>query len=350
MLKRLTPREQFEQLIANFEPLIRKAFEDAVADIRSNVQLRRIVERLERNDIAGAIEALNIDRAAFNPVADAIRQAYNAGGTAAVAGMPALRDPDGHRLVVRFDVRNLRADRWLAEHSSTLIANITADMREAARITLTAGMEAGRNPRSTALDLVGRLNRATGRREGGILGLTSIQAEYVASMRARLLSGDPAEMRKVLSMTRRDKRFDRTILKAIAEGYSVSTDMVARMTARYADSLLLLRGETIARTETMPALGQSQEEAFQQAIDKGAIRAGQIEGIWHSAGDKRVRATHGDHGGMNGQKVGWKEPFVSPSGARLMFPGDTSLGAGPSEVCNCRCWRELKINFFAGLR
>lgn len=346
MLKRLTPREQFEQLISGFEPLIRKAFEDAVADIRSNVQLRRIIERLERNDIIGAIDALNIDRAAFNPVEDAIRQAFNAGGTAAVGGMPALRDPEGHRLIIRFDVRNLGAERWLAEHSSTLVANIAADMREAARVALTAGMEAGRNPRATALDVVGRLNRATGRREGGILGLTSTQTEYVASMRQRLLSGDPAEMRKVLSMTRRDKRFDKTILKAIAEGKPVPADMVARMTGRYSDSLLLLRGETIARTESMAALGQSQEDAFQQAIDKGTIRADQIEGTWHTAGDKRVRDSHE---GMDGQKVGWKQPFRSPSGALLLHPGDTSLGAGPAEVCNCRCWRELKVNFFAGL-
>lgn len=33
MLKGLTPREQFEQLIGSFAPLIGKAFEDAVADI-----------------------------------------------------------------------------------------------------------------------------------------------------------------------------------------------------------------------------------------------------------------------------------------------------------------------------
>lgn len=350
MLVRLTPRQRFEILVGQYEPMLRAAFIEAIDDIRSNIVLRRVVERLERGDINGAVKAMNLDPAAFRPLDEAIRQAFNGGGIATVEQMPVLRDPEGHRFVIRFDVRNIEAENWLRQHSTTLVTNIIADQQEGIRTALTEGLARGDNPTRTALDVVGRLNRVTGRREGGILGLTSQQAGYVASMRERLLSGDPEEMRKVLAMTRRDKRFDRTILAAIRDGKAIPADMVARITGRYSDSLLLLRGETIARFETMASLGQAQEAGYEQAIAKGVVRADQIEGTWHSADDKRVRTTHGDHGGMNGQKVGWKQPFVSPSGARLMFPCDTSQGAGASEVCNCRCWRELKINFFAGLK
>jgi hypothetical protein len=67
MLKRLSPRERFEQLVSTYEPMLRSAFIEAIDDIRSNIVLRRIVERLERQDIAGAIRAMNLDDAAFRP-------------------------------------------------------------------------------------------------------------------------------------------------------------------------------------------------------------------------------------------------------------------------------------------
>jgi len=47
MLKRLSPRERFEQLISTFEPVLRAAFMEAIDDIRSNIVLRCSIERLE---------------------------------------------------------------------------------------------------------------------------------------------------------------------------------------------------------------------------------------------------------------------------------------------------------------
>jgi hypothetical protein len=131
MLKRLSPRERFEQLVSTYEPMLRSAFIEAIDDIRSNIILRRIVERLERQDIAGAMRAMNLDEAAFRPLDEAIRQAFNGGGVAAVKQMPALRDPEGHQIVVRFDTRNIEAEAWLRQHSSTLVQNIVADSSKA---------------------------------------------------------------------------------------------------------------------------------------------------------------------------------------------------------------------------
>jgi hypothetical protein len=47
--------------------------------------------------------------------------------------------------------------------------------------------------------------------------------------------------------------------------------------------------------------------------------------------------------------VGLKEPFTSPTGARLMYPGDTSLGAGPAETIQCRCTVSVRIDFLANI-
>ncbi|WP_292395805.1 hypothetical protein [Mesorhizobium sp.] len=75
IVKRLSPRDRFEQLVSTYEPVLRTAFIEAIDDIRSNIVLRRVVERLERGDVNGAIAAMNLDEAAFRPLEEAIRQA-----------------------------------------------------------------------------------------------------------------------------------------------------------------------------------------------------------------------------------------------------------------------------------
>ncbi len=343
MARRPSQKQIIEALAAEWEPKLQNAFLDAINDIRSRAEIGRIIERLEKSDFDGAIQAVHLDPAAFRSLDTAIAQTFDAGGVARTGRLPAIRQPGGGQVIIRFDARNLRAETWLRDHSSNLIRGIVDDQRVAIRQALVSGMEQGMNPRSTALDLVGRINRATGRREGGIIGLTSRQHDFVENMRLRLASGDASEMRKVLQMARRDKRFDRAILKAINEGRPVPGDMIARMAGRYRDRLLQLRGETIARTETMAALNESQVEAMRQAVD-GGVDPTTIVKVWRSASDKRVRDTHR---AMHNQRVGLEGKFQSPSGVFLAYPGDPAAPA--DEIISCRCWLETDIDFLAGL-
>lgn len=344
MLQRLSPRQRFEILVRQFEPVIRSAFLVIIDDITSNIVLRRIVERLERRDVDGAIRALGIEQSAYSPLAEALRQAFNGGGVATVEQMPVLKDPEGHRVVVRWDMRNVEAERWLAEHSGTLITRIVEDQRQAISATLVEGLARGDNPTHTALNIVGRVNRVTGRREGGVIGLTAAQSEYVARSRQELLSGEPDQLRNYLTRGRRDKRFDRTVTAALRDVKPLPADMVARITGRYADGLLKLRADTLALHETFTALNEAKMQAWRQAIDKGVVRAGILTKTWHDSRDGRVRHTHR---AMNGQKVGFDEAFVSPSGARLRYPHDPS--APTSETLGCRCWMNVKVDYVAAM-
>lgn len=340
-------RQRLGTLIAQLEPKLRAAFEEGVAEIRDRVILRRVVEALERGDIEAAIVALNIEDAAFGPLARAIEEAFSSGGSATAAVAGKMLSQTGAQVIVRFDMRNPRAERQIRDYAGALIQEITDDQRAMVRHAVEAAYAEGRGPRSIALDLVGRTSRATGQRTGSLIGLTSQQAAYVRSMRERLLSGDPEEMRKVLEMSRRDKRFDRSILKAIREGRALTVADVDKVAARYADGLLQLRGETIARTETGRAVHAAKHEAFRQGLEKTNYSAQAIKRTWRSAGDRRVRHSHV---GMNGQVVrGLDEPFVSPIGNRLMHPLDRSLGAPAYEVVACRCDEEIDIDFSEGL-
>ncbi|WP_245269007.1 head morphogenesis protein [Mesorhizobium sp. WSM2561] len=238
------------------------------------------MESLERGDVKDAIAAMNLDEAAFRPLEEAIRQAYNGGGVATVEQMPALRDPSGLQVVLRWDARNLTAETWLREHSAQLVTNIVADQQVAIRAAFSKGLARGANPTRAALEVVGRVNRVIGRGGGRVIGLTTVQSDYVARARDELLSGEPDQLRAYLNRKRRDKRFDRTITAAIRDGKPIPTNLVARIIGRYSDSLLKLRADTIGLHETFAALGASKDIAFQQAMAKGAVRAEAITKGW----------------------------------------------------------------------
>ncbi|MFI5409134.1 phage minor head protein [Kaistia sp. UC242_56] len=343
-MARRSDRDLIEGLLATQEDAVRAAFMEAIADIVNTVVLKIVVERLERGDIEGALQALQLDAAAFSKLELRLADAYNSGGMATVGSMPKVRDPQGGRVVFRFGVRNLEAETWLREHSSALITAILDDQRVAIRLALSEGLAEGQNPRATALNVVGRVNRVTGRREGGIIGITSAQERYVANARQELVSGDPAQLRAYLGRERRDKRFDRTILGAIKSGKPLDAEMITRIVGRYSDRLLELRGEFLARTETMMALSKGRDDAIRQQIEAGKIRVEDVTKIWRSAGDNRVRHTHR---ALNGKKVPMEGVFQSPSGAVLRFPCDPR--APISEISGCRCVVSYDIDYFASV-
>lgn len=339
MLKRLSQQDRLAILIAEFEPMIRQAFFKAIADIRSKVTLRLVVEAMERGDLAAALDALHIEREAFGGLETAIADSFNAGGIMSAEDMN-LREPDGSRVVFRFGVRNPEAEAWLREHSATLVTRIVDEQRENIRGALAAGLSRGDNPTRTALDIVGRVSRPSGTRQGGVIGLSGPHLAAVEKARQALSSGDVDGMRAYLSLERRDKRFDASIRKAIAEGKPLSRDAVARITGRLSDSYLKLRGDTIARTETLTALNGSRDQAWRQAIASGKVDGRFVMKTWRATPDRRTRHTHAV---LSGKAAPFDGVFQSVSGAVLRFPGDPSAPA--SEHVGCRCTMEVKVDY-----
>ncbi len=327
-----------EHLIEEWAPVLRRAFLDAVYNIRDRVILDQLVKALARGDIEGAVQSVGLDPAAFRGLDVAISQAFDAGGEHTASSITTAARSVGARLLVLFDARNQEAESWLRSHSGNLIKEIVEDQKIAIREHLEAGMAAGQNPKTVALDLIGRINPQTKKREGGVIGLTASQERWVKNYAAELAAADPKALQRKL----RDKRFDKTTARAIKDGTPLSPDQRAKMVAAYRMRALKYRADSIARTEAMTALNQSQDTAMAQAIKKGKVQEKHVTKTWHSAGDKRVRHTHRT---MNKQKVGFNERFVSPSGARLKYPGDPEASA--AERVMCRCWSEIKVDFIA---
>ena len=344
----MSPRQQLDALVDLFAPDIRSAFLAAIQDVTDTVLIEQLIAAIEAGDVEAAFRALGFSDGAMRPLTAAIERAFEQGGVMVgrLTFPKYLNTPNG-RAVFRFDVRNSRAEAYLRDKSSSLVSQITESARINVQSALTVGMEKGVNPRSVALDLVGRLDPASGKRVGGSIGLSANQEGWARSARTKLEMLDEA----YFNMELRDKRFDRTVAKAIKDGKPLPADTVNKLIGRYRDNALRWRGENIARTEAMQALNHSEYEATRQAVDLGAVKNENVKREWDDAGDGRVRPTHRL---LNGQRVGLDEPFVIPATitrreVRMLHPGDTSLGAPVREIAMCRCRVRSVIDWLADL-
>lgn len=213
-----------------------------------------------------------------------------------------------------------------------LVTAIADDYRRAIQALSATSIAAGQSPVSTALEIFGRWNPETGRREGGIVDLTKEQMTWIAPARAEL--SDPATAANFLDRPPRDKRFDSKVLKSAKTGTALSTEDVDKIVARYSGTLLKLLGEAIVRTEMLNSMRAGRHAAWQQAIDRGQMQARDVIVEWSATMDSQTRESHRH---LNGHKVTFGNVFVSELGSRMAFPGDTSHGALDADIINCRC-------------
>lgn len=322
-------RKQYLEALDRLEGQIEKVYLDAIREVVSRASVRELEAAIKAQNVEEILAAAGISEASLSMTTEAIRGAFIAGGVAEAGTLRTV-----------FNIRNPRAEAWLADSSSKLVTMIMDSQREAIREVLTFNMELGRGPRQTALDIVGRVNRITGRREGGIIGLTGPQGAYVASARKELMELD----RHYFTRSRRDRRFDPTVMRAIKEGQPLSSADIDRIVGRYSDRLLQTRGEAIGRTEAIEALNAGAHQSLQQALDSGEIPPQFVKRVWEAANDSRTRDAHAQ---MHGQEQPAGAPFRSPSGSLMMFPGDSSLGAAAADIINCRCHLKVQVDHMA---
>ena len=106
-----------------------------------------------------------------------------------------------------------------------------------------------------------------------------------------------------------------------------SNDWIGRELYNAIPELTRKRSATIARTETHSAATSAIYETMK--FKRVPVKTK----TWWTARDKDVRASHRE---VHGMTVAFNDPFPV-GGSLMMFPGDTSMGAGAEEIVNCRC-------------
>ena len=215
-------------------PEVATAFRASIDLMQNDIRVTLVEQALTRHSIEEVMLLLDFDQSYYEPLRRAINEVYAAGGAFALDKIRRAGRTYGiaGAAIGHFDGSNPRAEAWLRDRTSTLITNISDDQRNAIQQALLASWRRGDNPRTTALDIVGRVNQVTRRREGGLLGLTSRQQGWVNDALEELSAGTTRSLRRYLTRELRDKRFDSLILQSIETGRPISDRKIRQILAR----------------------------------------------------------------------------------------------------------------------
>ena len=262
----------------------------------------RIEEAVERSARQGAIE-----------IAQSSAAVYVEQGQAMAGRLDKILD-----VTVGFDQVHDFAVERMRRNQLELVRHWTENQREIAHEVIREGIQEGINPIEQA------------RRFRASTGLTPRQHQAVSNYRAaleRVRDGDTTALNRAL----RDKRFDRTVRRAISNREPLTDAQINRMVDRYYERSIKHRAEMIARTEAMRSVNAGNQDALRQATADGTVREDEIRRTWVATSDERTRP---DHVAADGQEVGMNEPFIV-GGASLEFPLDPN--GPPEQTVACRC-------------
>ena len=147
-----------------------------------------------------------------------------------------------------------------------------------------------------------------------------------AFMREQLSYLEREAAKQIQGVSRRNAdRVHNVIMAGMRDGKTYQ--QIARQLNQQIPDLTKGRSARIARTETHNA-------AMSAIYETAKFKRVPVKSkTWWTAQDNKVRESHAE---VHGVTVPFDEPF-EVGDSLLMFPGDTSLGAGADEIANCRC-------------
>lgn len=326
------------QIQTQQERAILKAFMSSVQSVKDQAVISEIVRLIELGQVEAIVDLLQLEPATFRPLENATLSAYEVGGSTGAAQIGRIPTNAG-TLVARFNVRNPRAEAFIRDLSSRKIVEIAEETKEVVRTVLRSGLAEGANPRSTALDLVGRIDPVTRARTGGHIGLTSQQSQWIVNARKELEELNPNYLTRAL----RDKRFDGVVKKAIESGKPLNQSQISRMITRMEARALRSRAEAIAQTESLQALSEGQNEAIKQALETAELEDEFTRKFWVSTNaGKEPRIEHA------AVEVKYKEglpidEYFIVGGEPMLRP--RQMGASAENIIRCKCYLRYRVNF-----
>lgn len=302
------PAARLHALVNQMEPKFRARFLEVIASIKDQMSLKAVADLITLGRVDEALVTAEVAALRFS----------NVFGEVIIISGQAAADFIGDKLelIVNFDSVNQDAIGAMQENQLRLVREFAEEQRMATQEALLDGIRRGINPNEMAREV----------RDS--IGLTQQQQQYVNNYRRNLEQLDSNALARAL----RDKRFDPTVARAIAEGNSLSAAQIDKMVERYRQKWLKYRSEVIARTEALRAVHQGNDLMYRQAVEAGTLDINDLVRTWDTSKRPNVRDSHRF---MEGQKRKLMEPFVSGLGNHLMQPGD--INAPGADTIDCKC-------------
>lgn len=308
-----------QRLLALWEKTIGAGWTDVAEWLRSLPQnsIEAIEARLMRGDIAGLIA--ETESAALTFAAETHSAFTGAGqrGAKWLDDHPALTDK-----LIRFDASGSRVVQVARRNQLELVQGFREERWRVARQITRDALADGTatNPR-----VVARAFRDS-------IGLAPHQEQAVRNYRRALETQDWS---KALGYELSSGQADRTVRRLQRDGGGLSEKQLDSMVERYRQNQITWRAENIARTEASKNVHQGLRESFQQAVDRGDVRADQLVREWlPGPKTKHARDSHRSSALLD-QRPKFGEPYEMGDGSRMMHPGDPAGGAKNTNHCRC---------------
>lgn len=244
--------------------------------------------------------------------------------------------------MIRF--RDRVAENWLRSKSKASPDGANAPIDAELYRIVADGFERGDNPRKVGLELAGRVNPETGKRENGLITLDKLEEKIIIDFENFL--NIPSE--EYFKFELRNRKFDRSMRRHIRENTNPSSERIKKLVNEFEAKLIKQKADNFAQSLMLAALNRSNFISIKEATFRNNRNPLAITRVWESCGDDKVRESHR---ALDGQKVaGFEDCFISPiTGAKMLYPGDQSHGAPDAEIRGCRCSIRYEIDFFDGV-
>lgn len=306
--------EEMDKLVAQLEGKVRRSFVEMVRSMRSENSITELAGKISRGDLTNLVEGVDV---AVEKLATDISAGYVKAGQKAARWLN-----EKVPRAVRFNIASEDSMAWMEEMQSSITRSLVTEQQELARMVIADGRVRGLTDAQIAEEV----------RDS--IGLTKEQYKHVSSYRRSLETGD---YQNALGRKLGDKRSTSTLRAARSENKLLGAERIDRMVGRYRDRFVRSRADTVALTEANGASHAGVQELLEQAIENGDVSANDLERVWVTRGDHKVRSTHRT---MNNQVRSMNQPFKSGGGVLLKYPGDPD--APGIETVNCRCVIRIK--------
>lgn len=301
------------RLIDAQSAVIKQSFMNFISAVTDDKLIAQIRSLLESRDVEGALAIVDSHVVRLGSV---LPSTFSRVGQAEIAALAANLASRVGGVAINWDPTHPRAAELMRNNRLNFIRQFTKEQRLVTREALQTGYAEGLGSRAIA-----NVFRDS-------IGLTRAQSKAVENYRLSLNNGSM----DALSRSLRDRRSDPKVTRLFSDSQSLAPEQIDRMVERYRLNYIRYRAETIARTEGVKVTSMARQEALSQSVEDLQIPLERLTRIWNSTVDARTRDSHVS---MDGQEVGFNEPFVSGDGNYLMYPGDPA--APIEEVANCRC-------------